>query len=57
MKTVIALVAVCSPLALLAQFPLPSNVPVDGGVSLVLAAGAGIGYRSYKKRKENRQGK
>ncbi len=56
MKTLIALIAVCSPLALLAQFPLPSNVPVDGGVSLVLAAGAGIGYRAYKKRKQQKEG-
>jgi len=32
--------------------PNPMNVPIDGGLSLLLAAGAGLGgYKAWKKSK------
>ncbi len=33
----------------------PTNpVPLDGGLSLLLAAGAGLGYRGYRNYRQNR---
>lgn len=33
--------------------PPPNPVPLDGGLSLLLAAGGALGYRTYKKHKQN----
>lgn len=53
---IVALVAGASQIALAQPPPPPVNpsaVPIDGGLSILLAAGAGLGgYKAWKKSKE-----
>jgi hypothetical protein len=34
--------------------PPPAPVPIDGGLSLLLAAGGALGYKVYKNRQEKK---
>ncbi len=51
-----AIIAVCFPLFTTAQGgglpPAPADVPIDGGLSLLLAAGVGYGIKKYREQRK-----
>ena len=51
-KTFILLLTLFS-LSLAAQTPPPPNVPLDGGLIGLIAAGGALGYKKYKARNSN----
>ncbi len=54
MKRLFAIALVCFSLTVMAQPNNPGNpVPLDGGLSLLLAGGAALGYRVYKETRKN----
>jgi len=53
--TITFLITVCLPLLSIAQAPIPPVVvdtPIDGGLSLLLAAGVGYGVKKYREGKK-----
>ncbi len=54
MTATIFLVATILPVLAHAQGPDP-DAPIDGGLSLLLAAGAGYGVKKYRDHKKKRQ--
>lgn len=51
------LICIALPLLTLAQGPVdPDDVPIDGGVSLLLAAGAAYGVKKYREHKKKSTG-
>ena len=50
----IMLVCIAIPMVTLAQAPPddPNDVPIDGGLSLLVAAGAAYGVKKYRNRKK-----
>ncbi len=57
-QTVILLIVLFSPILLNAQPSDPGSdpdVPIDGGLSVLLAAGVGYGVRELKKRRLNQK--
>ena len=50
----ITAVILCLPLLTIAQAPIPpavNDVPIDGGLSLLLVAGVGYGIKKYREQK------
>lgn len=53
-KTILTAVAILCVTALMAQPPAPPATPIDGGLSLLLAAGGAYGVKKlYDKRKKD----
>jgi len=52
------IITVCFPLLTTAQGgglpPAPADVPIDGGLSLLLAAGVGYGIKKYRDSKKGK---
>ena len=42
-----------SPIMAQVDPPSPGGVPIDGGLGALLIAGGALGYKAYKKRKED----
>lgn len=57
LPVLLAMICIALPVITLAQGPPdPEDTPIDGGLSLLLAAGSAYGikkYRSYKKQSKN----
>ncbi|TNE80527.1 MAG: hypothetical protein EP332_07255 [Bacteroidetes bacterium] len=41
--------------AMAQPLPPPNPTPIDGGLSLLLAAGGALGYRTYKKHTQQKE--
>ena len=53
-RLLIIICCISIPLITLAQGPPdPQDVPIDGGLSLLLAAGVGYGVKKYRDNKKN----
>ncbi len=55
-RLLMILFCIALPMAGFAQPDPPDDIPVDGGLSLLLAAGAAYGVKKYRDGKKKREG-
>jgi len=53
LKTLIIICCVAVPMIANAQIIDPNDAPIDGGLSLLIAAGVGYGVKKYRDGKKN----
>ncbi len=54
---IILLICLCLPMPTFAQGDIPDDTPIDGGLSLLLAAGAAYGVKKYRDHRKKGLGK
>ena len=55
-RIVILVCCICLPMFTYAQPDPPNDTPIDGGLSLLLAAGAAYGVKKYRDNRKKREG-